>query len=50
MTKNQLIAYLNAIENRAKRDLHINAELLRFSNSNNNTYAYIVAEFLEEME
>lgn len=50
MTKNQLKEYLKAVQVRATENPLINAELLRFSNSGTNTYAYIVTEFLEEME
>ncbi|RAJ07469.1 hypothetical protein [Arenibacter echinorum] len=50
MTKNQLKLYLSAIENIAMTNPDINAQLLRFAESGKHTYAYIVAEFLEEME
>ncbi|MBU2904851.1 MULTISPECIES: hypothetical protein [Arenibacter] len=50
MTKNQLKLYLSAIENIAMTNPDINAQLLRFAESGNHIYAYIVAEFLEEME
>ena len=50
MTKNQLKLYLEAIENRVLTNPDINAQLLRFTDSGNHTYAYIVAEFLEELE
>ncbi|MCK0146950.1 hypothetical protein MWU78_14935 [Arenibacter sp. F26102] len=50
MTKNQLKAYLAAIEKNEMANPQINAQLLRFTNSGNHTYAYIVAEFLEEFE
>lgn len=49
MTKNQLRLYLSAVESIIKTNPEINAQLLRFSESSNHTYAYIVAEFLEEM-
>jgi hypothetical protein len=50
MTKNQLKLYLSAIENTVKTNPDINAQLLRFAESGNHTYAYIVTEFLEDLE
>tara|TARA_R110002111_G_scaffold25348_8_gene55746 strand:+ start:1138 stop:2253 length:1116 start_codon:yes stop_codon:yes gene_type:complete len=50
MTKNQLKLYLLAIENEAMTNPDINAQLLRFAGSGTHTYAYVVAEFLEELE
>lgn len=48
MTKNQLKLYLSAIENIALANPEINEQLSRFAESVNHTYAYVVAEFLEE--
>ena len=50
MTKNQLKLYLEAIENIVLTNPDINAQLLRFAESGNHTYGYIVAEFLEDLE
>ncbi len=50
MTKNQLKLYLSAIENIVTTNPDINTQLIRFTESGNHTYAYIVTEFLEEME
>ena len=50
MTKNQLKLYLEAIENIVLTNPDINAQLLRFAESGNHTYGYIVTEFLEDLE
>lgn len=50
MTKNQLKLYLEAIEKKVLTNPDINAQLLRFAESGNHTYGYIVTEFLEDRE
>jgi len=50
MTKNQLKLYLTDIEKVVRTNAQIKDQLLRFTNSGKHTYAYIVAEFLGEIE
>lgn len=50
MTKNQLKLYLTASEKVVRKNAQIKDQLLQFSNSGKHIYAYIVSEFLEELE
>lgn len=50
MSKNQVKTFLRYLSNNKKMDSKTQNNLLKFANSENETYAYLVLEFLEELQ